>query len=47
MTTVANNVEGLSDGTTPTTGKVQTKMSFVQQVDDVFAGCGVYKRLAA
>jgi methyl-accepting chemotaxis protein len=35
------------DITNPATGKVQTKMSFVQQVDDVFAGCGVYKRLAA
>jgi methyl-accepting chemotaxis protein len=35
------------DITNPTTGKVQTKMSFVQQVDDLFAGCGVYKRLAA
>jgi methyl-accepting chemotaxis protein len=35
------------DITNPATGKVQTKMSFVQQVDNVFAGCGVYKRLAA
>jgi methyl-accepting chemotaxis protein len=35
------------DITNPATGKVQTKMSFVQQVDDAFAGCGVYKRLAA
>jgi chromosome segregation ATPase len=34
------------DITNPATGKVQTKMSFVQQVDDVYAGCGVYKRLA-
>lgn len=31
----------------PTTGRVQTKMSFVQQVDDLFVGCGVYKNLAA
>lgn len=31
--------------TNPTTGKVQAKMSFVQQVDDVFVGCGVYKNL--
>ena len=29
----------------PTTGRVQTKMSFVQQVDDLFVGCGVYKNL--
>lgn len=33
------------DITNPTTGKVQTKMSFVKQVDDVFVGCGVYKNL--
>ena len=33
--------------TNPATGVVQTKMSFVQQVDDLFAGCGVYKTLAA
>ena len=31
----------------PLTGKVQTKMSFVQQIDDVYLGCGVYKHLAA
>ena len=30
----------------PTTGRVQTKMSFVQQLDDVYIGCGVYKNLA-
>ena len=35
------------DITNPTTGKVQTKMSFVEQVDDVFVGCGVYKNLVA
>jgi methyl-accepting chemotaxis protein len=29
----------------PTTGRVQAKMSFVQQVDDLFVGCGVYKNL--
>lgn len=29
----------------PTTGKVQTKMSFVQRVDDLYVGCGVYKNL--
>jgi methyl-accepting chemotaxis protein len=33
------------DITNPATGAVQTKMSFVQQVDDVFVGCGVYKNL--
>lgn len=31
--------------TNPTSGRVQTKMSFVQQVDDLFVGCGVYKNL--
>jgi methyl-accepting chemotaxis protein len=35
------------DITHPSTGKVQAKMSFVQQVDDVFVGCGVYKNLVA
>lgn len=35
------------DITNPTTGKVQTKMSFVEKVDDLFIGCGVYKNLAA
>lgn len=29
----------------PTTGRVQTKMSYVQQVDDLAIGCGVYKNL--
>ena len=33
------------DITNPTTGKVQTKMSFVEQLDDWFVGCGVYKNL--
>jgi signal transduction histidine kinase len=33
------------DITNPVTGRVQTKMSFVQQVDDVSIGCGVYKNL--
>jgi methyl-accepting chemotaxis protein len=33
------------DITNPTTGRVQSKMSFVQQVDDLFVGCGVYKNL--
>src|SRR3990167_6215314 len=31
----------------PATGTVQTKMSFVRMVDDVYLGCGVYKNLAA
>jgi signal transduction histidine kinase len=29
----------------PTTGKVQSKMSFVQKVDALYVGCGVYKNL--
>jgi methyl-accepting chemotaxis protein len=33
--------------TNPATGKVQTKMSFVCRVDDMYLGCGVYKNLAA
>ncbi len=35
------------DITNPSTGRVQTKMSFVQQVDDAYLGCGIYKGLAA
>ena len=35
------------DITNPTTGQVQAKMSFVQKVDDVYVGCGVYKNLVA
>ena len=31
----------------PVSGGVQTKMSFVQSVDGLYLGCGVYKRLAA
>jgi methyl-accepting chemotaxis protein len=31
----------------PLSGKVQTKMSYVVKVDDVYTGCGVYKSLAA
>ncbi|TXH86738.1 MAG: chemotaxis protein [Rhodoferax sp.] len=34
------------DITNPSTGKVQTKMSYVCQVDDLYLGCGVYKGLA-
>lgn len=33
------------DITNPSTGKVQTKMSYVQEVDGLYAGCGVYKNL--
>lgn len=33
------------DITNPLNGRVQSKMSFVQQVDDLFVGCGVYKNL--
>ena len=29
----------------PTTGRVQTKMSFVQLVDELYLGCGVYRNL--
>ena len=35
------------DITNPTTGKVQTKMSFVQKVDGRYVGCGVYKNLVS
>jgi len=31
--------------TNPTSGQVQTKMSYVLKVDDVYMGCGVYKNL--
>ena len=34
------------DITNPTTGAVQTKMSFVRKVDGVYLGCGVYMALA-
>ncbi|TXT37723.1 MAG: methyl-accepting chemotaxis sensory transducer [Comamonadaceae bacterium] len=30
----------------PSTGKIQSKMSYVTQVDDMAVGCGVYKNLA-
>ncbi len=33
------------DITNPLTGRVQTKMSFVQKIDDLYLGCGVYKNL--
>lgn len=35
------------DITNPATGAVQTKMSFVERVGDLYLGCGVYKALAA
>ena len=35
------------DITNPSSGMVQTKMSFVQQIDRLYLGCGVYKMLAA
>jgi signal transduction histidine kinase len=31
------------DITNPATGKVQTKMSLVHAMDNLFVGCGVYK----
>jgi signal transduction histidine kinase len=33
------------DITNPTTGRVQTKMSYVQMIDDLAMGCGVYRNL--
>ncbi len=35
------------DISNPSTGKVQSKMSYVVQADDLAVGCGVYKNLAA
>lgn len=35
------------DITNPATGAVQTKMSYVSRVGDLYVGCGVYKTLAA
>lgn len=32
--------------THPTTGIVQTKMSFVMKIDSLYMGCGIYKNLA-
>ena len=31
----------------PATGAVQTKMSYVVKVDDLYVGCGVYKSMVA
>lgn len=33
--------------TNPSSGRIQTKMSYVMAIDDVYLGCGVYKDLAA
>ncbi len=33
------------DISNPITGKIQTKMSYVQQVDGLHVGCAVYKNL--
>jgi methyl-accepting chemotaxis protein len=33
------------DITNPTTGRTQTKMSFVQKLDGLYIGCGIYKSL--
>ncbi|WP_310565142.1 methyl-accepting chemotaxis protein [Hydrogenophaga sp.] len=33
--------------TNPSTGRVQTKMSYVVKVDDLYVGCGVYKSMVA
>ena len=35
------------DITNPTSGRVQTKMSYVVKVDDLYIGCGVYKSMVA
>ena len=35
------------DITNPVTGAVQTKMSYVLPIDDLYVGCGVYKNLVA
>ena len=34
------------DITNPTNGVVQTKMSYVTRIGDLYLGCGVYKSLA-
>lgn len=34
------------DFTNPTSGAIQTKMSYVRRVDDFYLGCGVYKSLS-
>ena len=49
IVTQAENAPGWVeyDITNPATGAVQTKMSYVSRVGDWYAGCGVYKALAA
>ena len=34
------------DITNPASGRVQTKMSYVVKIDDLYVGCGVYKSMA-
>jgi methyl-accepting chemotaxis protein len=34
------------DITNPASGRIQTKMSYVVKVDDLYVGCGVYKSMA-
>ncbi len=33
------------DITNPSSGSIQTKMSYVCRIDDLYVGCGVYKNL--
>lgn len=49
ITTQANHEPGWVeyDITNPVNGRLQTKMSFVRELDDLYIGCGVYKNLAA
>jgi methyl-accepting chemotaxis protein len=35
------------DITNPSSGRIQTKMSYVVKVDDLYVGCGVYKSMVA
>ena len=35
------------DITNPASGRIQTKMSYVVKVDDLYVGCGVYKSMVA
>ena len=35
------------DITNPASGRVQSKMSYVCEVEGLFVGCGIYKSLAA
>jgi hypothetical protein len=38
-----NRAGSSTTSSTRLTGKVQTKMSYVTQVDDLYVGCGIYK----